>query len=79
MRNEKLHTKLIDFLGLKKNIVVLLTMVILVGLGERMAERFLPLYLIALGGGALSIGMLNGMNNLLNALYSFPGVTSATV
>lgn len=73
MQTEKLHNKLIDFLGLKKNIVMLLTMVILVGLGERMAERFLPLYLMALGGGALSIGMLNGMTNLLNALYSFPG------
>lgn len=48
-------------------------MVILVGMGERMAERFLPIYLIALGGGALSIGMLNGLDNLLSALYSFPG------
>lgn len=48
-------------------------MVILVGMGERMAERFLPIYLIALGGGALSIGFLNGLDNLLSALYSFPG------
>jgi MFS family permease len=48
-------------------------MVILVGMGERMAERFLPIYLIALGGSALSVGLLNGMDNLLSALYSFPG------
>ena len=48
-------------------------MVILVGMGEKMAERFLPIYLIALGGGALSIGFLNGLDNLLSALYSFPG------
>ncbi len=48
-------------------------MVVLVGMGERMAERFLPIYLIALGGGALSIGLLNGLDNLLSALYSFPG------
>ena len=48
-------------------------MVILVGLGEKMAERFLPLYLMALGGGAFSIGLLNGLDNLLSALYSFPG------
>ena len=51
----------------------MLCMVILVGMGERMAERFLPIYLIALGGGALSIGFLNGLDNLLSALYSFPG------
>ncbi len=38
-----------------------------------MAERFLPLYLIALGGGALSVGFLNGLDNFLSALYSFPG------
>jgi len=62
-----------DFLGLKKNIAALLTMVVLVGLGEKMAERFLPIYLMALGGGAFSIGLLNGLDNLLSALYSFPG------
>ena len=62
-----------DFLGLSRNTVGVLFMVILVGMGERMAERFLPIYLLALGGGALSIGLLNGMDNLLSALYSFPG------
>jgi len=62
-----------DFLGLSRNTVGVLFMVILVGMGERMAERFLPIYLLALGGGVLSIGLLNGMDNLLSALYSFPG------
>jgi len=61
------------FLGLNRSTVGLLTMVILVGMGERMAERFLPIYLMALGGGALTVGLLNGMDNLLSALYSFPG------
>ena len=62
-----------NFLGLNRSTVGTLFMVILVGMGERMAERFLPIYLLALGGGALSIGLLNGMDNLLSALYSFPG------
>ncbi len=62
-----------DFLALTRSTVGVLFMVILVGMGERMAERFLPIYLLALGGGALSIGLLNGMDNLLSALYSFPG------
>jgi MFS family permease len=53
--------------------VGLLSMVILVGMGEHMAEQFLPLYLLALGGGFISVGFLNGMDNLLGALYSFPG------
>jgi len=51
----------------------MLLLVMLVGLGERMGERFLPIYLIALGGGALSIGVLQALTNLLNALYSYPG------
>jgi len=53
--------------------VVLLTMGILVGLGEKMAEGFLPIYVLALGGSALAVGFLSGMDNLLSALYSYPG------
>jgi len=73
MQISEQHRKIAEFLGLKKSMVALLLMVILVGLGEKMAERFLPLYLIALGGGTFSIGLLNGLDNLLSALYSFPG------
>jgi len=73
MQLVKQRQRIADFFGLKKNIVVLLEMVILVGLGEKIAERFLPLYLMALGGGAFSVGLLNGLDNLLSALYSFPG------
>ncbi len=69
----RLREKISEFFGLRKSMVALLAMVVLVGLGEKMAERFLPIYLIALGGGALTIGLLNGMTNLLSALYSFPG------
>ncbi|MFY9705970.1 MAG: MFS transporter [Desulfobacterales bacterium] len=61
------------FLGLQRSTVGVLAMVVLVGMGERMAERFLPIYIMALGGGALAIGMLQAMDNLLSALYSFPG------
>jgi MFS family permease len=62
-----------DFLGLTKSTAGLLFMVVLVGMGERMAERFLPIYLLALGGGVISIGLLNGMDNFLSAIYAFPG------
>jgi MFS family permease len=62
-----------DFLGLRKSMVGLLGMVVLVGMGEKMAERFLPIYLLALGGGALTISLLSGLDDLLSALYSFPG------
>ncbi len=65
--------RIIEFLGLRRTIVGALTITVLLGMGERMGERFLPLYLVALGGGALSVGLLNGLQNLLSALYSYPG------
>ncbi|RUM47113.1 MAG: MFS transporter [Desulfocapsa sp.] len=64
---------LADFLALKRSTLGILAMVGLVLLGERMAERFLPIYLLALGGGPLVIGLLNGMDNFLSAIYSFLG------
>ena len=54
----------------------LLGMVVLVGMGEHLAERFLPLYLEQLASrttAILAIGLLAGMDDLLSALYSFPG------
>ncbi len=59
--------------ALNGSMVSMLALVILVGMGEKMAERFLPLYILALGGGAWAVGLLNSMDNMLSALYSFPG------
>lgn len=73
MKANRIWEKFADFFAIKRSIAGMLFMVVLVGMGERMAERFLPIYLLALGGGALSIGLLNGLDNLLSALYSFPG------
>ncbi len=47
----------------------MLILVVMVGMGQYMGDKFLPLYLIALGGGAISVGALNGMQNLLGAIY----------
>jgi len=69
-------SRLVDFLGLRRSMVGLLSMVVLVGLGEHMAERFLPLYLQQLAPGAtavFAIGALAFLDDFLSALYSFPG------
>jgi MFS family permease len=66
-------TRISGFLGLQRSTVGVLAMVVLVGMGEFMSERFLPIYLMALGGGAMAVGLLQAMDNLLSALYSFPG------
>jgi MFS family permease len=65
--------RITSFLGLRRSVAAMLGMVILVGMGEKLGERFLPIYILALGGGAYVIGLLNGLDNLLSALYSFPG------
>jgi MFS family permease len=65
-----------EFLGLRRSVVGMLSMVVLVGMGEHMAERFLPLYLQQLTGGAtaiLAIGLLAWLDDFLSALYAFPG------
>jgi MFS family permease len=60
----------------KRSVIGLLGMIVLVGMGEHMAERFLPLYLQQLAQAStavMAIGLLAGMDDLLSALYSFPG------
>ena len=71
--NVSFQQKSREFLGLKRPILAMLTMVILVGMGERMADRFLPIYIMAVGGGAWAIGLLGFLDNFLGALYAFPG------
>jgi MFS family permease len=64
---------LIGFFGLHKNLIVILSVVFFLELGEKLGERFLPIFIIATGGSALIVGISNGLDNLLGALYSLPG------
>ncbi len=60
----------------RRSMLGLIGMVILVGMGEHLAERFLPLYLHELAQAStavMAIGLLAGMDDFLSALYSFPG------
>jgi MFS family permease len=74
--------RFVEFFALKRSIVGMLTMAILVGMGEHMGERYLPLYLEQLTTdlalkisvlGVVSIGILGFLDDFLSALYSFPG------
>lgn len=69
-------SRLATFLGLRRSVTGMLAMVVLVGMGEHMAERFLPLYLQQLAPEALAvwaIGALAFLDDFLSALYAFPG------
>ncbi len=59
--------------GLNSGMLSMIVMVVFIGLGEKMAERFLPLYIMSLGGTAVAVASLNTMDNLLSSLYSYPG------
>jgi len=69
---KQLINKTKDFFSLKKSLVAVLAMIVLIGMGEWMADRFLPIYIEKLGGSLVAIGILSGMKNLLGAVYSFP-------
>ena len=70
--NERLK-KTARFLGLNRSIGAMLIMAILLGMGEKMGERFLPIYLLAVGGSVYAVGFLNAMDNFLSAIYSWIG------
>src|ERR1035437_3028237 len=63
----------VSFLGLHRKLAVILSVVFFLELGERISERFLPIYILALGGSALVVGLSNALDNLIGALYSLPG------
>src|SRR5437763_3875391 len=60
-------------LGLERNIVVMLAVILLVGLGEELWVRFLPEYLTALGAGAWAVAAYGTLKDFLDAVYQYPG------
>jgi MFS family permease len=64
---------MIEFLGLQRNIVVLLGTIFVASLGERLWISFAPKYLETLGAGALFIGLFDGLQTILGAVYAYPG------
>src|SRR5712692_725271 len=64
---------LLEFLGLRRNIILLLAAIVVIGAGEELWMRFLPKYLQSLGAAALIIGLFDGLKTLLGAVYAYPG------
>jgi len=65
--------RLADFFGLKRNLVVLLVAIFVIGAGEELWMRFVPKYLQALGAGVFVIGLYDALRTLLGAIYAYPG------
>ncbi len=65
--------KFADFFGLRRNLVVLLVAIFVIGAGEELWMRFVPKYLQALGAGIFVIGLYDALRTLLGAIYAYPG------
>src|SRR5438045_8469415 len=68
-----LRQRLADFFGLKRNLVVLLIAIFVIGAGEELWMRFIPKYLLALGATVFVIGLYDALRTLLGAIYAYPG------
>lgn len=74
-RDETIQLKrsVADFLSLERNVVAASGSVFLVGLGEELWKKFLPKYLEALGAATPIIGLFGTAQDLLDAVYQYPG------
>ncbi len=61
------------FFGLKRNLVILLIAISVIGAGEELWMRFVPKYLQALGATVFVIGLYDALRTLLGAVYAYPG------
>ena len=64
---------LADFFGLKRNLVILLVTIFVIGAGEELWMRFVPKYLQTLGASVFVIGLYDALKTLLGAVYAYPG------
>ena len=64
---------LADFFGLKRNLVILLSAIFVIGAGEELWMRFVPKYLQTLGASVFVIGLYDALRTLLGAVYAYPG------
>jgi MFS family permease len=67
------RSKLANFFGLKRNLVILLLAIFVIGAGEELWMRFVPKYLQAVGATVFVIGLYDALRTLLGAIYAYPG------
>ena len=67
------RSKLADFFGLKRNLVILLIAIFVIGAGEELWMRFVPKYLQVVGATVFVIGLYDALRTLLGAVYAYPG------
>jgi MFS family permease len=62
-----------DFFALKRNLVIILIAIFVIGTGEELWMRFVPKYLQTLGASVFVIGLYDALRTLISAIYAYPG------
>src|SRR5690242_5605959 len=62
-----------DFFALKRNLVITLIAIFVIGTGEELWMRFIPKYLQTLGASVFVIGLYDALRTLISAIYAYPG------
>src|SRR5205823_6794468 len=62
-----------DFFALKRNLIIILVAIFVIGTGEELWMRFVPKYLQTLGASFFVIGLYDALRTLISAIYAYPG------
>jgi MFS family permease len=65
--------RLVDYLGLERNVAISSSALFLLGFGEELWKKFLPKYLESLGATTPIIGLFGTAEDFFDAAYQYPG------
>lgn len=65
--------RVVDYLGLERNVAAASAAFFLLGLGEELWKKFLPKYMESLGAGPGVIGVFGTTKDFFDAVYQYPG------
>jgi len=75
--HESFINRLLDWLGLQRDIIVMVVTVLILTMGNQIWLRYTPKYLEHLGASVFIIGLYGFIERLVGAVYQYPGGTIA--
>ncbi len=72
-KTQEWRERIVDYLGLERNVALASAAVFLLTLGEELWTKFLPKYLEAFGASAVVIGLFGTARDFIDAVYQYPG------
>src|SRR3954464_365297 len=67
------RARVVDYLGLERNVAIASAAIFLLGLGEELWKKFLPKYLEHLGASTGALGRFGTAEDFFDAIYQSPG------